>query len=81
MAWIHPAWNVQSIGPAGTDAKSAKHRSRIMTKQPHTPQTDRPPAPSPNVRLSPPPPALMRLFNPWSAACSRPATWAAASTR
>lgn len=35
-----------------------------MTKQPHTPQTDRPPAPSPNVRLSPPPPTLMRLLNP-----------------
>lgn len=35
-----------------------------MTKQPHTQQTHRPPAPSPNVRLSPPPPALMRLLNP-----------------
>ena len=35
-----------------------------MTKQPPTPQTHRPPAPSPNVRLSPPPPALMRLLNP-----------------
>jgi hypothetical protein len=35
-----------------------------MTKQPHTPQTDHPPAPSPNVRLHPPPPTLMRLLNP-----------------
>jgi len=35
-----------------------------MTKQPHTPQTDRPQAPSPNVRLNPPPPTLMRLLNP-----------------
>jgi hypothetical protein len=35
-----------------------------MTKQPPTPQADHPPAPSPNVRLNPPPPALMRLLNP-----------------
>jgi hypothetical protein len=35
-----------------------------MTKQPHTSQTDHPQTPSPNVRLSPPPPALMRLLNP-----------------
>jgi hypothetical protein len=35
-----------------------------MAKQPLTPQADRPQASSPNVRLNPPPPALMRLLNP-----------------
>lgn len=35
-----------------------------MTELPHALQTRHPLAPPPNVRLNPPPPALMRLLNP-----------------
>jgi hypothetical protein len=36
-----------------------------MTKHAHTPQTGRPAGAATQPRLNQPPPALMRLLNPW----------------